>query len=80
MKHALVPLGEYTVPLIGIQESAVNETCDGCGRHFHLSQIKLVGTSYTCLECLIKTNIARLRRQYATDRSGPESLLPPGIH
>ena len=40
-KHATVNLGEYTVPLIGIPQSATQQKCSKCGKSFHLSEIEL---------------------------------------
>lgn len=55
-KHATVKIGEYTIPLIGIPESSTQQKCFGCGKSFHLSDIKLdkKGNPY-CPECLPKS-------------------------
>jgi len=39
--HATVKLGEYTVPLIGIEFAATQEKCSQCQRSYHLSEIAL---------------------------------------
>ena len=50
---AVVPLGEYNVPLIGIPPSAVLETCDLCGCFCHLSEIEFnfAGNQWLCPRC-----------------------------
>lgn len=52
-QHATVPLGEYTVPLIGIPESATQEKCSRCGSICHLKDIVLDGKGHPCCQtCL----------------------------
>lgn len=36
MKHAIVPVGEYLVPLVGVPKDAALEQCDCCGDIFPL--------------------------------------------
>lgn len=50
--HATVRIGEYTIPLIGIPESATVQKCSVCGRGFHLSDIELDGKGQPlCQQC-----------------------------
>jgi hypothetical protein len=60
MKHAMVPTGEFMVPLIGIPETAVEERCDRCGNHLHLSKIVISEDGrFICVGCLVRLAIAR---------------------
>lgn len=40
-KYAMVPTGEYTVPLIGVPPSATQEVCAHCHEKRHMSEITL---------------------------------------
>lgn len=54
-KHATVKIGEYTIPLIGIAESATQQKCSRCKCSFHLSEITLNENGKPlCKECLKK--------------------------
>jgi hypothetical protein len=53
-KHATVPRDGFSVPIIGIPESATDERCDGCGDFFHLTIIKLWRGQFLCSYCLAK--------------------------
>lgn len=63
MTHATVRLGDYSVPLIGIDQSATEEKCDGCKRLFHLSEIKLDQDRFMCWSCRMKEMIYDRRKQ-----------------
>jgi hypothetical protein len=52
--HAIVPLGEYNVPLIGIPKTAVLEECDLCHEEFRLSDVELIGYQILCRKCRSK--------------------------
>ena len=41
MKYATVKLGEYTVPLLGIPETASQEVCRLCKKPRHLTEVHL---------------------------------------
>ena len=41
MNHALVTLGDYTVPLIGLPPSATLEECDLCHNTFPLQKVEI---------------------------------------
>jgi len=51
-KHAMVKVGEYEVPLIGIPKDATLEQCQGCKLYFNFTQIIFDegGIPY-CLRC-----------------------------
>jgi hypothetical protein len=53
-KHATVPVGEYTVPLIGIPPSATQEKCSRCGSVCHLSEIVLDEKGQPCCQTCLK--------------------------
>lgn len=57
MNHATVRLGDYKVPLIGIDQSATEEKCDGCQRTYHLSEIRLNQNRFMCWSCLMMERI-----------------------
>lgn len=52
MKHAIVKLGDYKIPLIGIPEEAGLETCDCCGDTIGLSYATFTGSQILCSKCL----------------------------
>lgn len=54
MTHATVRLGDYRVPLIGVNQSATEEKCDKCKRVFHLSEVKLDHDRFMCWSCRMK--------------------------
>ena len=51
MTHTTVRLGDYTIPLIGVKQTATEEECDLCHDIFHLSQIELAETQFLCGRC-----------------------------
>jgi putative endonuclease len=52
--HATTKIGEYTIPLIGVPQSATDETCTRCEKSFHLTEIMLDGNGKPyCHACLI---------------------------
>lgn len=55
-KHAEVRIGEYTVPLIGINEEAVLEVCDLCGDYTYLGDVTYNGTHFLCKKCSTSMN------------------------
>lgn len=66
MTHATVRLGDYQVPLIGIEKSATEEKCDGCRRTFHLSEIKLDQGRFLCWSCRMKEQLKMKVINYET--------------
>jgi len=50
-KHAMVTIGEYTVPLIGIPPDSVLTECDLCHDEFPQLEIELAGTQMLCKKC-----------------------------
>lgn len=50
-RHAVVRRDGYDVPLIGIPEEAVLETCDCCGETIGLSTATFTGTQILCRRC-----------------------------
>ena len=48
--HAIVPVGEYLVPLIGIPVDAAKERCDRCHGVFNLWEV-WVGKQFLCETC-----------------------------
>jgi hypothetical protein len=63
MKHATVKIGEYTIPLIGIDPSATLERCDQCRKSKHLSAMKITmdGKRILCVSCRYKNLLKGLR-------------------
>jgi hypothetical protein len=51
MKHGTVKIGEWTVPLIGVPETATLETCDLCGIELPLREIIFTGRQFLCGSC-----------------------------
>ena len=51
--HALVPAGEYIVPLIDIPHEAGVYYCDLCGKDGGILELKLneAGNQFLCLKC-----------------------------
>jgi len=67
MNHATVKIGEYTIPLIGIEEDATQQQCSQCKQSFHLSEIKLDQSGEPwCEGCQIK----RLKDDAAYNKDG----------
>lgn len=55
MTHATVRIAGYNLPLIGIDQSATEEKCDGCKRDKHLSDVKLDEQGrFMCWSCRMK--------------------------
>lgn len=55
MTHATVRIAGYNLPLIGIDQSATEEKCDGCKRDKHLSEVKLDEQGrFMCWSCRMK--------------------------
>jgi hypothetical protein len=51
MKHATVPIGEYSIPLIRIPENAVLEECDLCHAWVGIWNIIFNGVQFLCRRC-----------------------------
>lgn len=53
MKHATVKIGDYTIPLIGIGESATQDNCDKCGTLIHITELQFQadGVTLLCKKC-----------------------------
>lgn len=50
--HAIIPRGEYRVPLLGIPPDARLQECDLCHDNFSLREIELTETGQIlCREC-----------------------------
>jgi hypothetical protein len=49
--HATVKIGEYTIPLIGIPESATQMECEKCKQIFHITDVALNGSEFVCEKC-----------------------------
>ena len=49
-KWATVPVGEYTVPLIGVPPEATQEKCSRCGSLCHLKDIVLDDKGQPCCQ------------------------------
>lgn len=45
---ATVPVGEYTVPLIGVPKAATQEKCSQCGAPLHLTETVLNSKGQPC--------------------------------
>ena len=58
MTHATVRIAGYNLPLIGIDQSATEEKCDGCKRVFHLSEVMLDEQArFMCWSCRMREMI-----------------------
>lgn len=55
MKHATVRIDNMEIPLIGIPNAEVHETCDKCHGQFHLQDIVLTEVGFLCKVCLYAT-------------------------
>lgn len=51
MKHATVMRDGFEVPLIGIPEEAVQDTCDCCGTVIKLPEVYTDGDQFLCAKC-----------------------------
>lgn len=51
MNHATITLGEYTIPLIGVEQFGTLEDCDLCHDTFSIQVIELTGTQFLCPHC-----------------------------
>jgi hypothetical protein len=51
MKHAVIHIGEYNIPLIGIPDDAVREVCDVCKTKHHIQSVELMGRYILCRFC-----------------------------
>ena len=53
MNHAVVRVGEYQIPLIGIPPSATEYECDLCHDVFPIEEIELnkEGNQFLCKKC-----------------------------
>lgn len=51
MKHATVMRDGFEVPLIGIPEEAVMDTCDTCGVPIKLPEVYTDGDQFLCKKC-----------------------------
>lgn len=51
MKHATVKIGDYTIPLIGVDKSSTEDKCDLCGDIFHISSLIFTGQQFLCERC-----------------------------
>lgn len=54
MTHATVKTRGYEVPLIGVPKDATQETCDDCGKSFHIQKIELCGAAFLCAFCKVE--------------------------
>lgn len=53
VEWATVPVGEYTVPLIGVPKSATQEKCSRCGSPLHIKDTVLDDKGHPCCQsCL----------------------------
>lgn len=53
-EHAMVPLGEWSVPLIGVSKEATEERCDLCQELQHMTKVAILGNSrFLCSLCLM---------------------------
>ena len=76
--HATVKIGEHTVPLIGVDQSATQERCGGCGRTIHLSEAVLTPTGMpvcTRCACYMVPGYSSTRPVEAP-RANPSPVLP----
>lgn len=51
MKHATVERSGWTIPLIGIPQSATLEECDRCRCLFHIRRVVITDGRFLCFEC-----------------------------
>jgi hypothetical protein len=60
VKHAIIKLGDYTIPLIGVDQNATLEQCDLCHDIFSIQAVCLTGTQILCAKC---QRVTRVRNQ-----------------
>lgn len=51
MQHAIIKLGDYNIPLIGVPPNSIEERCDKCKQIFPLLEIALELKSFLCFNC-----------------------------
>jgi hypothetical protein len=58
MKHAIIKLGEYNIPLIGIPASATEYECDLCHEIFSMEEVEMDknGIQFLCKKCRYSLN------------------------
>lgn len=49
--HAIISVGGYEIPLIGIPTEAALEECDCCGQVFPFQQLEIIGKQLLCVRC-----------------------------
>lgn len=72
MKHATIKIGEFTVPLVGVAETVILETCDCCHHGFGIQHVELVGTQFLCAHCRAAVLVATTTNQ---TRPTPDSRV-----
>lgn len=52
-KHASVRIGDWKIPLIGIDPEATSYICDLCGKRVEIEEIKIneSGNQFLCKRC-----------------------------
>ena len=55
VKHATIKLGDYTIPLIGVDRTATLEECDLCHDIFSIQAVWLTGTQILCEKCYVES-------------------------
>jgi len=75
VNHAQIKIGEFTVPLIGVDGEAVLERCDLCHDIFSIQQIRLDGTQFLCPRCR-----SILNTSLNTTEPQPKPPQPSTIH
>ena len=54
MNHATIKLGDYTIPLIGVDRTAAQEKCDRCGNTFSIQEVEIIVGQVLCSDCIVK--------------------------
>ncbi len=57
--HATIKLGDFTIPLIGIPETATLDTCDLCHDVFSIHDLEIneAGNQLLCPKCRYESQI-----------------------
>jgi hypothetical protein len=68
MQHAIVRLGDYNIPLIGIPFDACQQICDGCKQPFHILEVCVAADGKRCLcsICVLADAPIRLKKRQLT--------------
>ena len=80
--HAHVKIGDYDIPLIGVDRSATTYQCDGCGENKEVWEIHLDydGCNFYCRPCMMVKGTPRPVRpapEWLKERMEKIKAMPP---